>query len=483
MARNLPAGPWQRTVLDQQKVMQSVFRVALEAKIGKSPTPEKTTVYTRRSHKKSRHGCRTCKQRRIKCDENREGGCLKCQSHGIACDYNKGAQVQGKAYVILPKEQVNGPAPSCSSDTGSTESLSLIMNNSRGSSSRTLTPLSLLLNPASPFPFEVPDQITPVVQTFNHFGTVTYCSMGSDLGQEIIRATAFDLALEKPYLMHAANGIAAAHLCHLLPAARHPVQHNQNQLTNFYHFQKAFQLFRDELSAGVTKDNMNALISTVMLICVHQFMLTEPLPDPGKSFVYAPAEHRRERLRWLTIQHGFNALYAELGEVIWRSVWNPVFTDSDFKELAATVMTAEAGDETHVLFLELCEIVPGSSTDNNPYYEALEHLLFLRRLKPGMKTFNKLVTFVAVVEGDYLQLLLSREKRALLILAHWLALMIGVEQWWSSGRCKMECTAITAFLMHDQDERVRALLRFPAESAGFDPTTAVQSPTSSLDME
>ncbi|OAG37768.1 hypothetical protein AYO21_08011 [Fonsecaea monophora] len=288
------------------------------------------------------------------------------------------------------------------------------------------------------------------------------------MGQEIIRTTAFDLALEKPYLMHAVNGVSAAHLCHLLPAARHPAQHNQNQLTNFYHFQRALQLFRDELATGVTKANMNALLSTVMLICVHQFMLPQSQPDPGTSFVYAPAERRSECLRWLTIQHGFNALYAELGEVIWGSVWNPVFTDSDIKELASTIMTAEAGDDIHALFLELCEVTPDASSQNNPYYEALEHLLFTRRLKPGMNTFNKLVTFVGSVEGDFLQLLLCRDKRALLILAHWLALMIGLDQWWSSARCKNECVAITTFLMHDQDERVRALLRFPAQLVGID---------------
>ncbi|OAP55143.1 hypothetical protein AYL99_10843 [Fonsecaea erecta] len=295
--------------------------------------------------------------------------------------------------------------------------------------------------------------------------------MGSDMGQKIIRATAFQLALEKPYLMHAINGVSAAHLCHLLPASRHPVQHNQSQLANLFHFQRALQLFRDELSAGVTKDNMNAMLSTVMLICVHQFMLTQPEPDPGKSFVYTPVEHRREYLRWLTIQHGFNALYAELGEVIWGSVWHPVLMDSEFKDLASAVMTAEAGDETHALFIDLCDITAASSTDNNPYYEALEYLLFLRQLKPGMNTFNKLVTFVASVAGDFLQLLLRREKRALLILAHWLALMIGVEQWWCSVRCENECIAITTFLMHDQDARVRALLRFPAETVGMDPTT------------
>ena len=160
-------------------------------------------------------------------------------------------------------------------------------------------------------------------------------------------------------------------------------------------------------------------------------------------------------------------MQAELGDVIWESVWNPVFQDSDIKQPSGKIMTPEAGDETHALFLELSEITPESSVETNPYYEALEFLLFIRQLKPSVNRFNKLVTFVAVIEGEFLRLLLERDGVALLILAHWLALMSEIKQWWISARCKSECTAITTFLMHDQDERVRTLLRFSARTVGI----------------
>lgn len=293
--------------------------------------------------------------------------------------------------------------------------------------------------------------------------------MGSDMGQQIVKASFYDLSLEKPYLMHAVNGVSAAHLCHLLPAGQHPIQHCQSQLAGAYHWQKALQLFRDELASGVNEHNMDALISTVMLICVHQFMLADALPDPSKSFVYAPSEQRDQRIKWLTIQHGFKVMQEQLGDLLWKSIWSPVLRDSDFKQNAPSISIMDTGssDETHTLFLDLCEITESSSPDDNPYLGALEYMLVLRQLKPNMNNFNKLVTFVTNIEGRYLQLLLDRDKRALLILAHWLALMSEIQQWWISGRTRTECIAIVTFLMHDRDERVRKLLEYPARTVGL----------------
>ena len=186
-----------------------------------------------------------------------------------------------------------------------------------------------------------------------------------------------------------------------------------------------------------------------------------------REYMSAPADQRDDRLRWLQIHHGFTAMQAALGELIWDSVWNPVFQDSEVRQLSSNVMTPDAGDETHALLLKFCDITPGSSRKNNAYYEALQFLLFLRQLDPSLNRFNKLVTFVAVIENEFLRLLLERDKRALLILAHWLALMSDIRQWWIGARCKSECIACTTFLMHDRDERVRALLEFPARSVGI----------------
>jgi hypothetical protein len=294
--------------------------------------------------------------------------------------------------------------------------------------------------------------------------------MGSDMGQAITRVTTRDFALETPYLMHAINGIAADHLCHLLPESKHPIQHGQSQLAGLYHWQKALRMFRDELAAGPNQRNMDALMSTVMLICVHQFMFTGSVPDPSTSFIYASPDRREDSLIWLQIHHGFTAMLAAMGDVIWGSVWNPVFRDSDITKSFTAILSPETGDETHALFLELCEITPASTLGNNAYHEALQFLLALRQLEPSGNRFNKLVTFVAVIEHDFRRLLLQRDKRALLILAYWLAMMSDLGQWWIGLRCKSECLAITTFLMHDQDKRIRALLRFPARAAGIEIT-------------
>lgn len=79
------------------KRLQNVFRVSLQAK------KQKPEFHPRRSHKKSRAGCSTCKKRRVKvcaaietsvpqilksvqCDEQKPE-CLKCLKRGLACCY------------------------------------------------------------------------------------------------------------------------------------------------------------------------------------------------------------------------------------------------------------------------------------------------------------------------------------------------------------------------------------------------------------
>lgn len=362
--------------------------------------------------------------------------------------------------VILPKGQLLGSTPTTSS-TLCASALATV------NTSRALTPLRPALTLLFPLAAEAPEQMTPVLQTLHHFETVTYGSMGSDLGQQIIKLCVHSIAVERPYLMHAVNGISAAHLCHLIPAAQHPDRYRQSKLADAYHWHNALGLFRRELSLGANKENMDALISTVMLICVHQFMMTDPVPDPSQSFVYALPERRPECIRWLTIHHGFQALWGQLEDMVWESVWSPVLRDADFKQNAPLLLPAPADDKVHTLFLELCEVNEHCSPENNALHAPLECLLCLRRLKPSMNTFNKLITFVGTIDQRYYRLLLARDKRALVILAHWLALMTEIHQWWISGRSKAECSAITTFLMFDRDERVKELLEYPARIVGI----------------
>jgi len=108
----------------------------------------------------------------------------------------------------------------------------------------------------------------------------------------------------------------------------------------------------------------------------------------------------------------------ELGNLVRESAWSPVLRDADFTQLAPAFTDAWAGDEVHVLFLELCAVGEQSSPENSPFYTPLEHLLFLRRLQPSMNTFNKLITLAGAIDNKFHRLLLVQDKRALLVLAH-----------------------------------------------------------------
>lgn len=318
-----------------------------------------------------------------------------------------------------------------------------------------------------PITTELPKSMTPILQTLHHFDTTTYRSMGSEMGQEIVRACIYTIAIETPHLMHALHGVAATHLSHLVPASQHLVQHNRNKVAAAYHWQKCLQLFRAELEAGATKQNMDALISTVMLISTHQFMLPDLDSEPSKSFVFAPAHQREACLSWLFINSGFMALWRSLGDDVAHSLWMPVLQDADIQTLKSPTHMWMPGDETHNLFLDLCEIDVFSTPEGNQYYTPLENLLFLRQLGRDGNFFNKAINFLGGMDSRYHRLLVARDKRALIILAHWLALMSDIQQWWISGRCKLECLAITTFLMHDRDVRVLKLLEYPAMIAGI----------------
>jgi hypothetical protein len=379
----------------------------------------------------------------------------------MECDFNQSPFRQTK-YIILPKQGEHSDVSTPSSNA-SDSALIGFRDKQLLSSPRP----ALFSMPAFLVTTDLPESMTPFMQTLQHFDTNTYRSMGSDMGQKIVKTCMYTIAIETPHLMHALHAVAATHLSHLLPAAQHPVQNNQNKLAAAYHWQRCLQLFRAELQAGATKQNMDALLSTVMLIATHQFMLSEPSPDPGKSFVYAPVHQREACLAWLSINAGFQALWHALGDNVEYSVWMPVLQDSEIKNFKPPALLQTPGDETHNLFLELCEIDITTTVEESPYYAPLESLLFLRQLSLDMNSFNKLVNFVGRLDYRYHRLLIRRDKRALLILAHWLALMCEIQQWWISGRSKIECLAITTFLMHDPDIRIRKLLEYPASITGI----------------
>ncbi|KAI5817316.1 hypothetical protein BZA77DRAFT_245301 [Pyronema omphalodes] len=63
-------------------------------------------VQSRRSHTKSRNGCKTCKKRHIRCDET-VPQCRNCTKHNVRCDYMDGNMVEGHPDLAM-NPQIQG---------------------------------------------------------------------------------------------------------------------------------------------------------------------------------------------------------------------------------------------------------------------------------------------------------------------------------------------------------------------------------------
>ena len=495
-----------RTATKRQAELQGVFKLQgftsaqsdHQSPDKDSPTVKDPSFRPRKSHTKSRRGCKQCKARRVKCDETREGGCIKCRNHDIACDYlHLQAAVSRKLFQLQPKDETTDVySRQASPPTSGRDSKSKPNRLDKKHENALVilpSPNSMLLKPTLDLCPNVRPDMTSPLASLHHFEALTAHTCGSPLGQSIIRSCIIALAGQAPYLMHAMLGVAAAHMAYLLPMEVNAVQHTRNKLADAWHWGHALTLFRKELGgagngAGAGRSNMDALLSTIMLVAIHQFMLAEhdeksvmvSNADRWKSsFVFVEdCDARWAAMEWLTIQSGFKLLLNQLERYLGESVWLPVFMDADPEQPLTTPVGIDNGSETDIdevekLLCQFCGITIQSTPEDNVYYSTLETIICVRRLRPMRAAlFNKLITLMGRISPEMKKLLWMRDTAALLILCHFLSMMSELKQWWITARARSECHAIMVYLLDqnrkdDDAARIRTVLAEPVEVMGF----------------
>lgn len=317
---------------------------------------------------------------------------------------------------------------------------------------------------------DIPSCVISFDESLYHFTSITFGTVGSPQGQEITKSCAFGFASAIPHVMHALLGISAAHLSYLLPSSKHPVQNSKSKYADAWHWQRALKLLRSDLKSADGKEKMDGILTTAMLLSIQQFMLLDDDPDSWKrSFVFAADHKRSDAIRWLSVQSGVSLLIAQMGSQILKSIWWPVLEDAaSLEEQKIPLLEFKEADDVHNAFVDLCGITPLSTGQNNPYYFPLETLVNLRALGCAENTFNKSITFLGRVTPEFQILLIQREPAALLLLAHWLVHLHGLNQWWIPGRAISECYAIVTFLREETDSKIQCLLKDPARLAGIE---------------
>ncbi|KAL1901312.1 hypothetical protein Cpir12675_000545 [Ceratocystis pirilliformis] len=144
---------------------------------------------SRRTHPKSRTGCRTCKIRKIKCDEERPS-CRNCIKHGVTCPY------------ITPSSSATTPSGTISAAASPIPASLLLphgLSGLHGDHDLNLVDLELLHN----------------------FTTSTYATLSSDPSvRNVWRITVARFGVQCEYVMRSILAVSALHIAHHKPQKR-----------------------------------------------------------------------------------------------------------------------------------------------------------------------------------------------------------------------------------------------------------------------
>ena len=412
---------------------------------------EEKPVYRRSSHRKSRAGCRNCRNRRVKCDETKDRGCRKCAERGMLCDYLAFNSRSANKRALRPIRKDDSPR---SMDVA--RGWLIGPHSVGGFYGFNLQELLSLCGKTS---LPSMEETAFAVKAMHHFETVTSSTMGSYLAQEIISQRILKMVTSSPHLFHAVLGISAAHLQYLLPVEMSPSKNREYQLAETKHWQRALKLFRAEISQPerFSLDNMDHLITSCLILSVQTFSLSSD--GTTKSFLRLPDSERESALSWITCQSGLKALNLELDYCVPNSVWFPVFKE------AYNFGSSPHQDELDVD--RVMELLNSLIQGNDVYRESLDLLNQQLRLTPCVATFHNLITLPARLEPPFLDLLRGKDPAALLILAYWLGHISKIGFWWITPRAQLECAAIYEELYSNPDLAIQELLQLPAEVAGL----------------
>ncbi|GME39063.1 C6 transcription factor [Neofusicoccum parvum] len=164
---------------------------------------------SRRSHRKSRNGCKNCKQRKIKCDEAKPQ-CWPCTKHDIKCDFSTAAASPSPRSPASASAATSTPPhrPPSSSPNPST---------SAPTSSTTSPPTPPTPTTALPLPLNLPD-----LHLLHHF-TIHTAPTLSPYSPELRRWWTHavpTLAFAHPPVMRSLLALSALHVARTSPATR-----------------------------------------------------------------------------------------------------------------------------------------------------------------------------------------------------------------------------------------------------------------------
>ncbi|MCJ1386855.1 hypothetical protein MMC17_009983 [Xylographa soralifera] len=420
---------------------------------------EEKKARKRRTHRKSRQGCRNCKLRRVKCDEHIPI-CKNCTSFGVFCNY--GSEIpdlqistNGASSIKTSRGGFFATDEVCSEVSG--PPIRLIASGVPQSSlkefhvgtSQLPTNIALSIVTTDPaFPFD-----SQCFERLRRFQLRTMSSIGPAKICRIYQNEMLRLAYENLYLMHL---VQTATLIHDRYLSLTPT--NQTCI-EIYHLSQAVSLFNQKLSTPLQAYDCDAVWTAASLLGIIAFSLIE---ESGPEEAWPLKTSSASDLEWVRIGEGKNAILDIVNPSRPGSVLHSLMKDCDFTGYPRTIPGEIYLPPTFDKLYDL------EGSENNPYYTSLRSLAPLLHMECVQSNFHRFYSFIAHVNTDLKELLHWKDPRAMLLLAYWYALMCN-SQWWVSRRARIECQSISLYLVRycAKDAAIQELVEFPKMRCGL----------------
>ncbi|PSN58923.1 hypothetical protein BS50DRAFT_538129 [Corynespora cassiicola Philippines] len=388
----------------------------------------------RKPHRKSRNGCRECKRRRIKCDEEKPG-CGHCVRHNVHCIY---------------------PAMPASTRTPSSLSASehTLSPAGKGATPQAISPhitpcIYLRENSAVPSGayFKLKD-----MALLHHWSLSTSLSMIKSPPLNHFWQKVFpEIAFHHAYVMHSILSIAALHVTYLCTSNRH-----EHICYASHHNTLALRSFREGINS-LGPDNSDALFASATLAFFYAFVRLGRLYE-GDGEDDGPASRTSRILgaEWIPLVRGMEAVLHPVYDYVRTGPLRSLLGLGNFFEIDPD---AQPGPDDEAL-LQLQEV--WASDEKSQVYDDTLHLM--RRTSAWMVQFRTAsddqlsewgynrewsgpFAWLFLASERYFVLLQQRQPPALVLFAYFGALIQRLNgYWWADGCGKSIVSAVAECL-------------------------------------
>ncbi|KAF7891329.1 uncharacterized protein EAF02_001654 [Botrytis sinoallii] len=390
---------------------------------------------TRRPHKKSRYGCKSCKTRRLKCDETKPT-CANCLRHSIQCEYLF-LPLNNPALQALPTKKL--PLPTTATVTQRNAHFSRPV-------------------PRNPISFYFPTSISTTVsgkdealefRLFQHFINIT------DVPQLFsvcnISLWVIQLACRHRSVMEALLGVSAFHLrssfsssSSPFPTSTIPESQSEREVIKASHHYMGLAIATHRkliIEEGVTEKTADAVLGSCLFITYHATGSQKFLNQAHNAELSSSSNTERHRetcrvpLHWFVPMKSLKDMINLAATYVQNEGMRTLFEweEANFRVILQNETSPDPDNDYPITFNFLLDDLPLDAPDYKTYALCTKYLNILG----GGEITRFILKFPALVPPRFVELLREKDMRMMGIVGYFLMLVRRADHekhlWWMAG--------------------------------------------------